>query len=209
MKYPTYNLEKKLSRQGYQYIVGIDEVGRGALAGPLVAVATRIFNFKFLISKQIQNPRLKIFKQVKDSKLLSENQREKIFEELSEQVEWAVGMVSHAEIDQMGIATANILAVRRAIENLKIKPDYLLIDQVYGFYHHLPHQLIVKGDAKVLSISVASILAKVFRDRLMKEYHQKYPNYHFDRHKGYGTALHLRCLKDYGACLIHRKSFKI
>ncbi len=197
MDYPNYNLENKLIKQGYKNIVGIDEVGRGALAGPLVAVAAEILNLKFPISKQIR-----------DSKLLSENQREKIFENLSEKVIWSVGIVSHKEIDKIGITKANILVIKRAIRKLEIDPDYLLLDKVYGFKHNLPFESIVKGDSKVLSIAAASILAKVYRDRMMRKYHKKYPNYNFNKHKGYGTALHKLCLKKHGVCKIHRTSYR-
>jgi len=197
MDYPNYNLEKKLINQGYQNIVGIDEVGRGAWAGPLVAVATQILNFKFLISKQIR-----------DSKTLSESQREKIYAELSEKVVWSVGLVSHKEIDTIGITQANILVIKRAIENLNLKPDYLLIDKVSGFKSQIPHQIIIKGDRKILSIALASILAKVTRDRMMVKFHQKYPEYNFHKHKGYGTALHQTCLSKYGPGCLHRLSYK-
>jgi len=198
MKYPNFCLEKKLIQQGYRNVVGVDEVGRGAWAGPLVAVATRISKF------EIRNSNFK----VRDSKLLSEIQREKIFEVLSKNVVWAIGLVSHQEIDKRGITWANITVVKRAVKNLEVKPDYLLIDQINSFNHHLPHQLIVGGDRKVISIAIASILAKVSRDRMMKEYHQQYPGYHFHRHKGYGTPLHLKCLRELGVCAIHRRSYK-
>ena len=210
MKYPNYSLEKKLIKQGYLNIVGIDEVGRGALAGPIIAVATLI-NSKFEIrnSKQIQNPKFKFQKQIKDSKLLSEKIREAMFDELSKKVTWSVGIVSHREIDKFGITRANLLVIKRALRNLEIEPNYLLLDKVNGFKNRLPFQSIVSGDVKVLSISIASILAKVTRDRMMREFHQKYPVYHFHRHKGYGTKLHQRCLKKHGICRIHRLSYRL
>ena len=204
MEYPTYNLEKKLIKQGYKNIVGIDEVGRGALAGPIVAVATIIFNFPNLPSgRQLTNS-----KQIRDSKLLSEKQREKIFNEISNKVIWSIGIASHKEIDKIGITRANILAIKRAINKLETNPNYLLLDRVSGFTHRLPFESIIKGDNKVLSISIASILAKVTRDRIMRKLHQKYPVYHFYQHKGYGTALHLKCLKEFGICKIHRQSYE-
>jgi ribonuclease HII len=218
MKYPNFGLEKKLISQGYQNIVGLDEVGRGAWAGPIVACATIITNFQIPClrrgfgrqanPKQIPIFKLQISKQIKDSKLLTAQIREAMFEELSKQVIWSIGIVTHREIDRLGITKANILVMKRALSNLEIEPDYLLLDRVYGFKHQLPFQLIVDGDAKVLSIAIASILAKVTRDRMMREYHQKFPQYHFHRHKGYGTALHQKCLKQYGVCAIHRQSFR-
>lgn len=208
MRYPNFAREKALIARGYQNIVGIDEVGRGAWAGPLVACATRISpclpagrNFKFQISK---NSKFKI----KDSKLLSERQRERIFEAVSQKVIWSIGIVTHREIDKWGMGMANILVFKRALKNLGVKPDYLLLDRVNGFKHSLPFQLITDGDRKVLSIALASVLAKVTRDRLMKKYHQKYPHYNFDKHKGYGTALHQQCLKEHGICEIHRRSYR-
>lgn len=198
MKYPNFGLEKKLIRRGYRNIVGIDEAGRGAWAGPIVAVATRMPNVGCGMLKR----------KIKDSKLLSENQREKIFEALTKVVVWSIGVVSHREIDKHGLTWANITVVKRALVNLKIQPDYLLIDQINGFKHRSPHQLIIDGDKKVLSIAAASILAKVSRDRLMRKYHEQYPDYHFDRHKGYGTALHQKLLNEQGICEIHRKSYE-
>ena len=210
MRYPTYNLERKLLKQGYCQIVGIDEVGRGALAGPIIAVAAAVqYKIQVTSNKKITNHKFQFPKRVKirDSKLLSEKVREAMFEELSKKVIWSAGIVNHREIDKFGITRANLLVIKRALKNLEIKPDYLLLDRVYGFKHRLPFQSIIKGDAKVLSISIASILAKVTRDRIMREYHQKYPDYHFNKHKGYGTALHQRCLEKHGACRIHRVSY--
>jgi len=199
MRQPNYNLERKLIKQGYQKIVGIDEVGRGALAGPIVAVASMI------ISQKIPYQIFKI--KIKDSKLLSEKNREKIFAELSQKVIWSAGLVSHREIDQLGISRANILVIKRALKKLEIEPDYLLLDKVYNFKHPQPWQSIIRGDRKTLSIAVASILAKVYRDRIMCDYHQKYPEYNFQQHKGYGTKLHQQCLIKNGSCGIHRQSF--
>ena len=201
MKYPTYNLEKQLLKKGYRNIVGIDEVGRGAWAGPLIAVAS-IIDTKF----GSQKSRLK--SQIKDSKLLSEKLREKLFEELSTKVIWSIGIVTHKEIDKFGIVQANLLVIKRALRSLEIKPDYLLIDRVYGFKNKLPFEIITKGDRKIFSIAVASILAKVTRDRIMRDYHQQHPNYYFQKHKGYGTKLHQKSLKKHGVCKIHRLSYE-
>jgi len=211
MRYPNFAREKALIAQGYQNIVGIDEVGRGAWAGPIIAVAA-MTNSKFQVisNKQISNHKFqnpKRFK-IRDSKLLSERQRERIFEEVSQKVVWSIGVVTHQEIDQWGMGRANILVFKRALKNLGARADYLLLDRVSGFKHHLPFELITGGDRKVLSIAIASILAKVTRDRLMRKYHQKYPHYNFDRHKGYGTARHRQCLKEHGICEIHRRSYR-
>ena len=196
MELPTDNLEKKLIKEGFKNIAGVDEVGRGALAGPMVAVAAMI------------KVKLKPDKYIRDSKLLSESRREKIFEALSEKVIWSFGLATHREIDKLGIARANLLVIRRALRKLAVEPDYLLLDRVNGFKHKLPFESIVRGDRKVISVSIASILAKVIRDRLMRKLHAKYPEYHFNRHKGYGTRLHKQCLEKYGRCRIHRLSYK-
>jgi len=186
--------------QGYQNIVGIDEVGRGAWAGPLVAVAAMI------VTKKTPYSIAKL--KVKDSKLLSEKNRERIFVELSQQVVWSAGVVSHLEIDKLGMTRANVLVIKRAIKKLAVKPDYLLLDKVSGFSHPKPFASIIKGDRKILTIAVASILAKVTRDRIMRRYHHQFPDYYFHRHKGYGTKLHQKCLAEHGVCRIHRQSFQ-
>ncbi|HLD27426.1 MAG TPA: ribonuclease HII [Patescibacteria group bacterium] len=206
MEYPSQKLERELWRAGYQNIVGIDEVGRGAWAGPIVACATVISKFESFgfAQDKLRNSNLSI----RDSKLLSEKQREKIFNQLSKKVIWSVGLVSHKEIDSLGITRANLLVIKRALRGLTVKPDYLLVDRVNGFKHRLPFKSIVGGDRKVFSIALASILAKVYRDRLMRGYHHKYPAYHFHQHKGYGTKLHLDCLKKNGICRIHRQSYQ-
>ncbi|MBU1131553.1 ribonuclease HII [Patescibacteria group bacterium] len=221
MKYPNFSLEKKLIKEGYQNIVGIDEVGRGAWAGPIIAVAAMISykkqdtsnkqtpNFKSqILIKRSRELGSRLRYKIKDSKLLSEKVREAMFEQLSSRVIWSLGIVTHREIDKLGLTRANILVIKRALRCLEIDPDYLLIDKVNGFKYKLPHQLIVKGDRKILSIAVASILAKVTRDRMMRKLHQKFPQYHFHRHKGYGTKLHQDCLKKNGACRLHRLSYK-
>ncbi|HAH04555.1 MAG: Ribonuclease HII [Parcubacteria group bacterium GW2011_GWA2_43_17] len=214
MKYPDYNLEQELIRQGYKNIVGVDEVGRGAWAGPIVAGAVLIFNPGFLIDRQQKIINAKCHGlgiknlPVRDSKLLSAKQREEIFEALKNKIIWSVGVVAVKEIDQIGLGRANILVMQRAVKNLRVKPGYLLLDKVSGFSHHLPWRSIIKGDEKVLSISLAAIIAKVWRDRLMANFHKKYPDYNFHRHKGYGTAGHQKCLTEFGPCAIHRLSFR-
>lgn len=211
MRYPNFILERKLINQGYNTIVGIDEVGRGAWAGPIIAVAAMIsYKRQNTRYKQISNPKFQFSKRIKvrDSKLLSEKVREAMFEKLSNKVIWSFGIVTHREIDRLGLTRANLLVIKRALRNLEIEPDYLLIDNINGFKHKLPYELVIGGDRKVLSISIASILAKVTRDRMMREFHQKFPQYNFYRHKGYGTKLHQRCLVKHGICRIHRLSYK-
>ncbi|MBU1037144.1 ribonuclease HII [Patescibacteria group bacterium] len=201
MEYPKFTLEKKLFQEGYQNIVSIDEAGRGALAGPLVAAAVILNQKQTSIIKSINN--LKI----RESKLLTENLREKLFDQLSGKLNWSLGIVSHKEIDRIGITRANILVFKRALKNFKNEVDYLLLDYVYGFKHSKPYDLIKKGDREILSVAIASILAKVSRDRIMRQYHQKFPQYFFNNHKGYGTKLHHSCLKKHGVCKIHRLSY--
>jgi ribonuclease HII len=201
MNYPNTLLEGKLFRRGYQVIAGLDEVGRGALAGPLVA-AVVLFNLE-------QTKRIKRQIEIKESKLLSEKQREEIFNFISQQIDWSLGIVSHQEIDDLGISRANVLVFQRALSECKIKPDYLLLDYVHGFNHRKPFQTIKDGDYKVFTIALASILAKVSRDRLMKEYDHQFPEYGFKQHKGYGTRQHQASLKKFGFCQIHRQSFNL
>jgi len=188
--------EAKLSRCGYLFPAGVDEAGRGPLAGPVVAAAVVFPNGLFIEG-------------VRDSKQLTPLQREKLYQKIQSQAaDYAIGIVDHDVIDRINILQATRLAMRQAVLALKKPPDFLLIDAV-----HLPdvaiHQLaIIKGDALCHSIAAASILAKVTRDRLMLEYHQAYPQYNFFSHKGYGTAEHLKKLQEYGPCPIHRRSFK-
>lgn len=188
--------ERRLWKKGLKYVVGVDEVGRGSLAGPVVAAAV-ILPLNCLIAG------------IADSKKLSPQKREKLFPEIRRKaVRVGVGKVSHKLIDQFGIGKANLLAMKKAVEKLKIAPDYLLVDgERNKIDSSIPQRGISGGDRKCASIAAASIIAKVTRDRIMLGYHKKYPEYRFDRHKGYGTREHLRKLKKYGPCPIHRKSF--
>jgi len=201
MDYPNFNKEKKLQRKGFKCVVGIDEAGRGPLAGPVVAAAVFIKqNGKFL-------------KGINDSKKLSAKKRENFYKDLTnhKNIEWGIGIVSEKLIDEMNILNATKLAMESAIDNLasKLKSiDYLLIDGNVKINSIMRQKTIVKGDQKVISISAASIIAKVARDRIMEKYHKKYPEYKFDKHKGYGTELHMKMLKKHGTCPIHRKSFQ-
>lgn len=195
----TLALETKLKRKGYKVIVGLDEAGRGPLAGPVTAAAVTV----------AINSKLQIAKGLKDSKKLSPKRREEIYKILKNhpQVKWEIGRVSEKVIDKINILQATKLAMKRAVNNLKIKVDFLLIDGNFGINSDVPQKSIVKGDEKIFLIKLASIVAKVTRDRAMVRYHKKYPQYRFDKHKGYGTKLHFELLRKYGPCKIHRRTF--
>lgn len=196
MIYPNLHHERKLRRKGFKYIAGLDEAGRGAWAGPIVAAAV------------ILNPKIKI-KGIKDSKLLRSPDRQKLFVEITETaLAWAVSLVDEKEIDQIGIQSANILAMKNAIDNLSINPDHLLIDAWKIDHKNLPYLAMIKGDYKITSIAAASIIAKVWRDQLMDQLDEKYPKYGFKQHKGYGTSHHWQMINEYGICAIHRQTWE-
>ena len=188
--------EEKLHETGLQYIAGIDEAGRGPLAGPVV------------VGIVIMKPE-SFIEGVNDSKKVSEKRREKLYEQITEEaIDWSVGIVDEKEIDEINILNATKKALHMAIENLKIKPERILVDALEHIDTcGIPYTSIIKGDAKVYSISAASIIAKVTRDRIMKEYDEVYPQYGFAGHKGYGTAAHIHAIKEFGPCAIHRKTF--
>lgn len=174
-------------------MAGVDEAGRGPLAGPVVAAAVILHN---------KIPGLN------DSKLLSPSAREKIFETIKkEAVAYGIGVVSHSVIDRINIHYAVLRAMRLAVLNLEYYPDYLLVDGKFEIDLDFPQASIISGDKKCCSIAAASIIAKVFRDRIMLRYHDKYPQYEFARHKGYGTKLHFEKLLKHGPSPIHRRSF--
>ncbi|MBQ3970552.1 MAG: ribonuclease HII [Clostridia bacterium] len=180
---------------GYSKICGVDEAGRGPLAGPVCAAAVIL-------------PKGKIIEGVNDSKKLSEKKREKLFEVIKkEAADYCVGWASVEEIEEINILNAAMLAMKRAIEGLKIKPDFAYIDGNKIPPVDITCEAVVKGDANSMSIAAASILAKVSRDRLMLEYAEKYPEYGFEKHKGYGTKAHSEAVLKYGPCEIHRMSF--
>ena len=215
---PTFDKEIKLRKNGYKFIAGIDEVGRGPLAGPVVACAVVIkLEGKDIYpclqekEKNIHIKRGRIFDGLRDSKQLSERQREKFYKILTNdsQVHYGIGIVSEKIIDKINILQATFLAMKKAVENLKVKPDFLLIDGKWTLENYPVSQTAIpKGDQNIFSIAAASIIAKVTRDKMLVQLHQKYPQYGFKKHKGYGTKLHLEMLKKYGPCEIHRKSFK-
>ena len=197
MTHPTFACESALLREGYTRICGIDEAGRGAWAGPLVAACV-ILPHDFELRGWGVN----------DSKLLSPKKRSAVFSVIKQRaLDFGIGSVSPEEILSRGLSRANRLAMERAVAALSSPPDYLLID-AFRIHTNVPMKIFIKGDARVASIAAASILAKVARDTIMVELAQKYPRYCFDKHKGYGTALHHAYLKKYGICDIHRKSYR-
>jgi ribonuclease HII len=204
MRQPNFREEKKLLREGYKKIVGLDEAGRGPLAGPVVAAAVTILKFPGYNSR---------FFQLKDSKKLSEKQREEVYPILTKapKIRWATGRVSEKVIDKINILEATKLAMKRAVRNLEKKlnkkADFLILDGNIEISLPIPQKSIKKADNKVFSCAAASVIAKIKRDRMMKRYHKKYPLYGFNKHKGYATRLHRKMLKKYGPCKIHRKSF--
>lgn len=190
-----YHFEQVAQRQGYTLIAGIDEAGRGPLAGPVVAAAV------------ILHPDRPI-DGVNDSKKLSEKRREALYEEITiNAVAIGVGLVDAAIIDQINILQATRKAMLDAVLALPSTPDHLLIDGITTINTTIPQQTIKQGDSRSASIAAASIIAKVTRDRMMLEYDQIYPKYEFARHKGYGSAAHLVALQNYGPCPIHRMTF--
>ncbi len=181
--------------EGFGLVCGIDEAGRGPLAGPVVAGAAIL-------------PADCTILYLNDSKKLSEKRREELFLEIQEKaVAWSTGMASPERIDEINILNATYEAMREAIEGLSVLPQVLLNDAVTVPGIALRQVPIIKGDAKSVSIAAASILAKVTRDHMMAEYAKLYPEYGFEKHKGYGTAAHIAALKEFGPCPIHRKSF--
>lgn len=188
--------EQALWAKGYQKISGIDEAGRGPLAGPVSAACIFIPTHLWIEG-------------INDSKVLTEAKRESLFQLLTEHpdVQYGIGLASEKEIDQINILQATFLAMRRAFDNLPLKSDYVLVDGVQ-LNLEVPSKKLIKGDARSYLIAAASILAKVTRDRIMLQYDQKWPQYGFKKHKGYGTSLHREALSKYGPCEIHRKTFE-
>lgn len=196
MKYPNFKLERKYWKLG-KLSAGVDEAGRGALAGPVVAAAV-IFDKPILADIGIN-----------DSKALKENRREELFEIIIKNVlDYSISFVSNKRIDEINILNATCEAMNNCIDTLKIQPDHLLIDGNRFRGAHIPFSTIIGGDAKSISIAAASILAKVTRDRFMETIaHEKYPVYFFNKNKGYGTKRHFEALAEFGYCEIHRQTF--
>ena len=193
---PDYSYEKAAETSGFNIICGVDEAGRGPLAGPVCAAAV-------ILPEDLE------IEGLNDSKKLSEKKREQLFDIIIEKaISYCVAYGTLEEIEEKNILNATFLAMNRAIDGLNIKPDFALIDgNKIPTGINVPAAAVVKGDAKSMSIAAASILAKVSRDRLLMEYDKKYPQYQFAKHKGYGTKLHTDLIKEFGPCEIHRLSF--
>ena len=197
--YPSLTEERKLWRAGFVRVAGLDEAGRGALAGPVVAGAVIL---------AVNSKQEGLWAEVQDSKLLSPARREALAARIQAQAAaWSLGEASAAEIDASGIAPATRLAMRRAVQALSPPPDHLLIDWVQLKSLNLPQQSFTKGDLRIVSIASASILAKVHRDRLLCQLHEEFPAYGFHSHKGYGAPSHLAAIERFGPCPAHRRSF--
>ena len=195
MEFDWFAYEKETQKQGYQLICGIDEAGRGPLAGPVFAAAVIL-------------PAGCNIEGLNDSKKLTPKKREVLFDKICEQaVSYGIAMATEQEIDEVNILQATFLAMRRAVAALDPKPDFALVDGNQDPHLEIPLRTVVKGDATSASIAAASILAKVSRDRLMEKIDRMFPEYQFAKHKGYGTALHREMLLKYGPCPVHRRSF--
>ncbi|PIV21225.1 MAG: ribonuclease HII [Deltaproteobacteria bacterium CG_4_8_14_3_um_filter_45_9] len=193
---PMDYFEKMYTRRGYHRIAGVDEAGRGPLAGPVVAAAVVL-------------PRDGIGEKLFDSKKISSKKREHLYETiLTEAQGVGIGMIGQEEIDRINILQATLKAMALAIGNLPTPPDFILIDGPHGLRLFIPQKPIRKGDQLCNSIAAASIVAKVTRDRMMLDCHQKYPQYNFAKHKGYGTKEHRRAIEKFGVCELHRKTFR-
>ena len=191
----SLDIENSLRSEGYNIICGVDEAGRGPLAGPVFAAAV-------ILPEDCPDIG------INDSKKLTEKKRELLFDKITEiALDYSIAIVSEKEIDEIYILNAAMLAMRKAVAGLKIKPDFVLIDGNRLPETGYPERYIVKGDSLSMSIAAASILAKVSRDRYMLSLDEQYPEYCFNKHKGYGTALHYQMLEKYGISPVHRRSF--
>ena len=192
---PDYEYEARAAENGYTAVCGVDEAGRGPLAGPVCAAAVIL-------------PQGLVIEGLNDSKKLSEKKREMLYDKVTENaLAWSVAFASEAEIDEINILQATFLAMKRAVEGLGIKADYALIDGNRMPPLDINGETVIKGDSLSMSIAAASIIAKVTRDRLMLEIDKEYPQYLFLQHKGYGTALHYEMLEKHGISPVHRRSF--
>lgn len=193
MNWLEYENSAKL--KGYKSICGVDEAGRGPLAGPVCAAAVIL-------------PDNTVIDGVNDSKKLSEKKREALFSVIKETaLSYSIAYASVEEIEELNILNATMLAMKRAVEGLDVPADFAMIDGNKSPELKIESECIIKGDAKSMSVACASILAKVSRDHLLYEYAKEYPQYHFDKHKGYGTKAHTEAIKEYGPCPYHRMSF--
>ena len=198
-----YKYELFQKAKGINVIAGIDEAGRGPLAGPVVASAV-------ILPDLLSNSDYEQWEGINDSKKLSAKKRERLYNRIIEypKAYVGIGIVSERKIDEINILRATQMAMRIALNNLPVIPQFVLVDGMTIPDVKIRQQKIINGDCLSLSIASASIIAKVTRDNIMRDYHQKYPQYGFNRHKGYGTKEHFRLLKQYGYCRIHRKSFR-
>ena len=189
-------IEENLYEQGCNSICGIDEAGRGPLAGPVVVAAVIM-------------PRNSMIEGVNDSKKVSEKKREALYEQiLQEAISYGIGIIDQKEIDNINILNATKKGLTTAVQALTVKPDRIIVDALEHIDTcHIPYTSIIKGDAKCYSIAAASIIAKVTRDRIMRQWDEIYPKYGFAKHKGYGTKAHIEAIKEYGLTPIHRLSF--
>ena len=198
---PTLQFEKRFWSHGLTHIAGIDEAGRGAMAGPVCAAAVVLPVDPYLTRTLIG---------VRDSKLMIPLEREKWAPRIRKvSIAWGVGFASEAEIDSLGIVPATRLAATRALDSLSVPPEALLTDALLFPENDLPQTALIKGDQRSLSIAAASVLAKTARDAVMCEFEEQYPGYGFARHKGYGTQAHRSAMKRLGLSEIHRKSFRV
>lgn len=189
-------MEQELYKKGFENIAGIDEAGRGPLAGPVVVAGVIM-------------PKDSMIEGVNDSKKVSEKKREKLYDQIIEEaISYSVAIIGQDCIDEINILNATKQGVTTVVEELDVKPDLILVDALTHINTKgIPYDSIIKGDAKCYSIAAASILAKVTRDRIMRQWDEIYPQYGFAKHKGYGTSAHILAIKEYGLCPIHRRSF--
>ncbi|MBW2739731.1 MAG: ribonuclease HII [Deltaproteobacteria bacterium] len=196
MKRDLWLFESKAIEKGFSYIAGIDEAGRGPLAGPVVSAAV-------LLPTSFHDP------DITDSKKLSPKKRSYLYEKLYDQaVSIGIGIIDNIEIERINILNASLLSMAISVKNLSPQPDYLLIDGKFRIPTDLPQEPIIRGDALSISIAAASIVAKVSRDRLMERYDLDYPQFGFSKHKGYPTKAHKEAIRTFGCCPIHRRTFK-
>ncbi|MDD5167376.1 MAG: ribonuclease HII [Syntrophales bacterium] len=187
--------EQRARQKGYENIAGIDEAGRGPLAGPVVAAAV-------ILPWDYQHP------EINDSKQLSARKRDQLYDVIkNDALSVGIGVVEAPIIDAINILRATMMAMREAIQDLRLSPDYLLVDGNHRIPIDIPQKAIIRGDSLSISIAAASIIAKVSRDQIMEIYHRQFPQYNFLKNKGYGTSEHRHAIKQYGTCKIHRKSF--
>ncbi len=200
-------IEEEFINRGFKFVCGIDEVGRGPLAGPIV-ICCYVLDIEKL--KKVKDGNIKLFEIINDSKKISDKKRRELVDFIKLiAIDFSFGESSNIEIDKYGIIEANRLAIERGVNNLKIKPDYYLFDYNTCSVNFLntPYDKIIKGDSKIFSIACSSILAKVYRDDMMTDFSKVYVKYGFDQHAGYGTKKHIEAIKEFGLSELHRKSF--